>query len=696
MNAAKLIRRRASVAELQGDLHPLLRRIYSRRGVSELREIELELANLVPPDSLKGLGDAVALLVEALRGQWRVLLVGDYDADGAASCAIALDALNSFGFDNLDYIVPNRFDYGYGLTPAIVELASARWPDLLITVDNGISSIEGVDAAKIAGMRVIVTDHHLPGKQLPAADAIVNPNQPGCDFPAKNCAGVGVIFYVMLGLRGRLRELGWFSAGNLPEPNMAELLDLVAIGTVADVVSFDLNNRILVSEGLRRIRAGRARLGIRALMKAAGRNPAKVAADLAFGVAPRLNAAGRMTDMSIGIECLLAEDRDSAEQLASELDALNRDRKEIQAEMNEQAEELVAKLTTEAAVLHHPVEAGGHAAAPALDPTGSVEKLPAGLCIYQPGWHEGVIGIVAARIKDRLHRPAIVFADSQGQLKGSGRSIGGFHLLDALRAVDDSNPGLMAGFGGHAMAAGLSLETDKFERFRAAFESEAERRLQPEQFAAKVYSDGRLEPQWFSLQVAQMLRNAGPWGKDFPEPVFDGEFLLREQRVLKEKHLRMELSPKDDLELRVGAIAFNVERWPDPEAGEISLAYRLDINEFRGVCKLQLVVEEILSVSATAERPNGVLKRQQTGKYATKRSQGKGSRGRRFTTAPGFKNSNGQVVIEATDLRGNDYNQYVYVLQCSNCQYRYGSNGSDNWQRKCPRCQGGAPGLPYR
>ena len=655
MNAAKLVRRRALAAELQGDLHPLLRRIYSQRGVSGREEIELRLANLAPPDALKGLDQAVALLVEALRGQWKVLLVGDYDADGAASCALALDALHGFGFDHLDYIVPNRFDYGYGLTPAIVELAAARSPDLLITVDNGISSIDGVNAAKKAGLRVIVTDHHLPGEELPAADAIVNPNQPGCNFPAKNSAGVGVIFYVMLGLRSRLRELGRFGPGKPPEPNMAELLDLVAVGTVADVVSFDRNNRILVSEGLRRIRAGRVRPGIRALLKAAGRNPANaVAADLAFGVAPRLNAAGRLTDMSTGIECLLAEDAESAEKLAGELDELNRDRKQIQAEMDEQAAAMAAKLAAEAAALRHLGETDGQTAAPGIsgetdgraaapgisgatdgqaaapglsgetdgraaapgfsgemdrqtaapeaNPADSTGKLPAGVCFYQPGWHQGVIGIVASRIKDRLHRPAIVFADAAEELKGSGRSIPGFHLLDALAAVAARHPGLITRFGGHAMAAGLSLEADQFERFREAFAFEAARQLKPEQLEAKLLSDGPLEPQWFSLEVAQMLRRAGPWGKDFPEPVFDGCFHLRRQQPLKEKHLRMSLSPLADPDLRVEAIAFNVEDWPDPQAAEISLAYRLEINEFRGERKLQLVVERFLATNACTEK----------------------------------------------------------------------------------------------
>ncbi len=571
-----LVRRQAMDPDWSGEMHPLLRRVYSQRGVTSSAELDLGLANLAPPESLKGMDEAVDLLLAALHGKWKILLVGDYDADGATSCVVALNALHGFGFDRLDYIVPNRFEFGYGLTPAIVELACARDPNLLITVDNGISSIDGVAAAGSAGLRTLVTDHHLPAAQLPEADAIVNPNQPGCEFPAKHTAGVGVIFYVMLALRRRLREMNWFADEGLPEPNLAELLDLVAVGTVADVVSFDRNNRILVQEGLRRIRAGRARPGIRALLKAAGRNPATaVAADLAFGVAPRLNAAGRLTDMSTGIECLLAEDEHSAGELARALDEINRERREIQAEMDEQATGLLADLTA------------------------STEELPAGLCLYEPGWHQGVVGIVASRIKDRLHRPVIAFAangeNSPGELKGSGRSIRGFHIRDALEAIAGRHPGLVTRFGGHAMAAGLSLEADRFGEFQAAFAEEAARQLGPGQPEAQQFSDGPLEPQWFSLEIARLLRNAGPWGKDFPEPVFDGRFRLRRQQPLKEKHLRMTLSPLEAPEVQVEAIAFNVEDWPDPEATEINLAYRLDVNEFRGERKLQLVVERFLA-----------------------------------------------------------------------------------------------------
>lgn len=575
MNAATLIRRETADLEWSGELHPLLRRIYSQRGLPGPEAVELGLPNLLTPDLLKGMDEAVELLYKGLREQWKIMLVGDYDADGATSCVVALNALHGFGFDNLDYIVPNRFEYGYGLTPAIVALAAGRNPDLLITVDNGISSIEGVEAARSAGLRTLVTDHHLPAAQLPAADAIVNPNQPGCSFPGKNTAGVGVIFYVMLALRRRLRELDWFSTQSLPEPNLAELLDLVAVGTVADVVSLDRNNRILVDAGLRRIRAGKSRPGIQALLKKADRNPANAtAADIAFGVAPRLNAAGRLTDMSAGIECLMADDTHSARELAGDLDEINRERREIQAEMDAQAGALVAELEV------------------------SENDPPAGLCLYDPRWHQGVVGIVASKVKDRLHRPVIAFAgngeDASGELKGSGRSISGFHIRDALDAIASRNPGLVSRFGGHAMAAGLSLEADRLEDFRKAFEKEAARQLEPQQLEASLLSDGPLEPQWFTLEVAQMLRNAGPWGKDFPEPVFDGRFLLHHQQPIKEKHLRMNLSPAEDPCVIVKAIAFNVETWPTPDAREISLAYRLDVNEFRGERNLQLVVEQIL------------------------------------------------------------------------------------------------------
>ncbi len=621
----KLVRRQALGPDLAVELHPLMRRIYRQRGVAGADELDLGLAGLEPPDALLGMDAALDLLLAALREQWKILIVADYDADGATSCALAIESLHAFGFDRVDYIIPDRARHGYGLSPEIVELAACREPDMLITVDNGVSSIAGVAAARAAGMRVLITDHHLPGESLPEADALINPNQPGCGFPWKNTAGVGVIFYVMAALRARLRETGWFGNPGPPEPDLRESLDLVALGTVADVVSLDRNNRILVHEGLRRIRAGRTRPGISALfavadsrlnpkpdpaaqagpqagrpgqsrlnmgklaqagaaqlagyLARAGRNA--TATDLAFRVGPRLNAAGRLEDMSTGIECLLAEDPTSARDLALELDAINVRRREIQAEMDAQATELLA-------------EAESIAAAPG-------KNLPTGLCLYDPVWHQGVVGILASRIKDRLHRPVIAFAadpaDPEADLKGSARSIAGFHIRDALDAIASRNPGLISRFGGHAMAAGLSLPPDRLETFRIAFAEEASRQIKPEQLQAVLFSDGALEPEWFTLDVARMLRNAGPWGKDFPEPVFDGRFRLRRQQPLKEKHLRMTLSPLEDPSVQVEAIAFNVEDWPDPEAAEISLAYRLEVNEFRGERNLQLVVERIFPES---------------------------------------------------------------------------------------------------
>ncbi len=619
----RLVRRQAQGPELAVEMHPLMRRIYRQRGVAGADELDLGLAGLEPPDALLGMDAVLELLLAALREQWKILIVADYDADGATSCALAIECLHAFGYDRVDYIIPDRARHGYGLSPEIVALAACREPDMLITVDNGVSSIAGVAAARAAGMRVLVTDHHLPGESLPEADALVNPNQPGCGFPWKNTAGVGVIFYVMAALRARLRKNGWFGNAGPPEPDLRESLDLVALGTVADVVSLDRNNRILVNEGLRRIRAGRTRPGISALfavadnrlnpkpdpaaqaepqagrpgqsrlnmgklaqagatqlagyLARAGRNA--TAADLAFRVGPRLNAAGRLEDMSTGIECLLAEDTLSARDLALELDAINARRREIQAEMDAQATELLA-------------EAESIAVAPGAN-------LPTGLCLYDPAWHQGVVGILASRIKDRLHRPVIAFAadpdNPEADLKGSARSIAGFHIRDALDAIASRNPGLISRFGGHAMAAGLNLPPDRLETFRIAFAEEASRQIKPEQLQAILLSDGALEPEWFTLEVARMLRNAGPWGKDFPEPLFDGDFLLRHQQTLKEKHLRMELSPRDNPEIRLGAIAFNVEQWPAPEAEEISLAYRIDINEFRGQSSLQLVVEQILT-----------------------------------------------------------------------------------------------------
>ena len=581
---SNLIQRRIANPDLvlPASLHPLLRRIYTHRNLKNADELELGLGNLLAPDSLRGLEVATALLLAALQQQQRILIVSDFDTDGATSCVVAIQALRGFGCTQVDYIVPNRFEYGYGLTPEIVELAKTRQPDLIITVDNGISSIEGVAAARQAGIAVLITDHHLPAAATPAANAIVNPNQQGCDFPSKCIAGVGVIFYVMLALRAKLRELDWFSEQGLKQPNLASLLDLVALGTVADVVALDRNNRILVDEGLKRIRAGRACAGIKALLEIARRDARKItASDLGFSGGPRLNAAGRLDDMSTGIECLLADHPGGAYKLALQLDQLNTDRKQIEAGMRDQAFKYLNDLSIEA------------------------EALPAALCLFDSDWHQGVVGILASRVKDKYHRPVIAFAavnDGDGgatELKGSARSIRGFHIRDALDAVASRNPGLISKFGGHAMAAGLSLQSDSFEEFQQAFQAEAARMIDPELLQARIFSDGLLEPEYFSLETAAALTWAGPWGQEFPEPLFDGRFNLINHRRVGENHLKLTLSPLTAPQQSLDAIAFNVasEKWPGADVSEIEIAYRLQINEFRGQQTVQLMVEHILAFS---------------------------------------------------------------------------------------------------
>lgn len=556
-----------------GDLPPLLTRLYASRGVRSAAELERGLKGLLPVGQLRGVDAAVSVLREALAKGQAILVVGDFDCDGATASCVAVLALRALGAARVDYLVPNRFEYGYGLTPEIVEVARQRNPDLLLTVDNGISSIEGVAAARAAGLRVVVTDHHLPGERLPEADAIVNPSQPGCAFPSKAIAGVGVVFYVMLALRTALREAGWFDASR-PEPNLAELLDLVALGTVADVVPLDANNRILVHQGLARIRSGRCRPGIRALLQVAGR-PAErlVAADLGFIVGPRLNAAGRLDDMSLGIECLLTEDEQTALTMAQALDELNQDRKAIERDMQQQA----------LAVLE----------ATSLD----TAELPFGLCLFQSDWHQGVIGILASRLKERYHRPVIAFADAgDGSLKGSARSVPGLHVRDALDAVAARHPGLITKFGGHAMAAGLSLPQDHYEDFCSAFDAEVRRHLCAEDLAGRLLSDGELAAEEFCLELASHLREAGPWGQHFPQPGFHGRFVILQQRLVGQRHLKLALQHEGCADI-LDAIAFNVDTaaWPDPNVRHITAAFTLDINEYRGRRSLQLLISHLSS-----------------------------------------------------------------------------------------------------
>jgi single-stranded-DNA-specific exonuclease len=550
-------------------LPPVLQRVYAARHITSAGELEYTLDRLQTPEQLGGLADAVALLAEAITTGQRLLIVGDFDADGATSCALCMRALRNLGASEVHYLVPNRFEYGYGLTPEIVEVAAQLQPDLIITVDNGISSVAGVDAARAHGIKVLITDHHLAGEQLPQADAIVNPNLPGDTFPSKHLAGVGVAFYLMLALRAELRRRDWFAQQALPEPNLGQLLDLVALGTVADVVPLDHNNRILVQQGLQRIRAGRCVPGIRALLEAGRRSPARcVATDLGFAVGPRLNAAGRLDDMSLGIECLLADSESAARGMAAQLDGLNRERREIEADMQTQALGAIRELHLDA------------------------ERLPTGLCLFDPDWHQGVIGILAARIKERFYRPVIAFARSDtGELKGSARSVTGLHIRDALDAVAAQHPGLITRFGGHAMAAGLSLDEAKFDAFAAAFDAEVTRVLPEDALENVIYSDGSLSAAELTLDTARVLRDAGPWGQGFPAPLFDGRFAVLEQRVVGENHLKMQLRPVDGTG-RIDAIAFNRPLLPET-CTEAHMAYRLDVNEFRGVESAQLIVEHI-------------------------------------------------------------------------------------------------------
>ncbi len=570
-------RRPAAVSErLAPQLHAVLRRIYAARGVCEDGELDLGLAQLAPVSGLMGVAEAAELLHEQILAGAHILIVGDYDADGATSTALSVLALRAFGARKVSYLVPNRFEYGYGLTPEIVELAASREPDLIVTVDNGISSHEGVAQANRLGIPVLITDHHLPGRELPAARVIVNPNQPGDDFASPCLAGVGVIFYVMAALFNRLDTQGWFDGKRHPRPVPAEWLDLVALGTISDLVPLDHNNRILVSQGLRRIRAGRCRPGILALLEVSRRDPQKiVASDIGFAVGPRLNAAGRLDDMSLGVECLLSESADQARTMAAELDRLNQMRRALEQEMKTQAE----------ALLQH-----------SDDWTGT--GLPHGLCLFDERWHQGVTGILASRIKDQYHRPVIAFADAgQGMLKGSGRSIPGLHMRDLLDLIASREPSLISRFGGHAMAAGLSLKRSAFDRFRACFEQTLAERLDPALLEGVILTDGALGPEEMNLELAQLIREAGPWGQGFPEPLFEGRFTVLQQRVVGESHLQLVLG-YDTAHGSVDAIAFNQPRLAEA-VRSIHATYRLNVNDFRNRLSVQLIVETIQSIPKT-------------------------------------------------------------------------------------------------
>lgn len=572
--AARTVVRRVfdeSVADtLPSDLHPVLRRAYRARRVYCAEDLDRSVERLLPPSRLKGIDAAASILLDALQRRRRILVLADFDTDGATACALVVRALRAMGAADVDYLVPNRFEFGYGLTPEIVALAAQRDPDLILTVDNGISSIDGVAAANARGIGVLITDHHLPGSELPAAAAIVNPNQPGDTFESKHLAGVGVAFYLMAALRARLRGAGWFVQTGVTEPSLARWLDLVAVGTVADMVPLDRNNRILVAQGLARIRGGEAAAGLRALALTAGRRIERlIAADLGFCIAPRLNAAGRLADMSLGIECLLVDDEASAAAKAERLDALNRERRAIEADMQQQALSAVESLC--------------------LDDT----ALPRGLCLFDRNWHQGVIGLVASRVKDRFHRPVIAFAPGNDQeLKGSARSIPGLHVRDTLDAIATRHPGLLTRFGGHAMAAGLALPHAHFERFRDAFDEEVARAVTEDDLQGKIWSDGALTDEELTLEAAQALREAGPWGQSFPEPLFDGVFEIVGREVVGQRHLKLRLRQQG--RKSVEAIGFQLA--PEgiaPDWNHVRAAYRLDVNEYRGTRALQLVLEHV-------------------------------------------------------------------------------------------------------
>jgi len=562
----QVVTRVASGSASLGDLPGVLRRVYAGRGVSDPMELDRSLRHLLTPGTLSHIDRAAVRLAAAVTSSERILIIGDFDADGATSVALALSLLRAMGAEQVDFLVPNRFEFGYGLSPEIVRLASRRRPAVLVTVDNGVSSCAGVSLANSLGMDVIVTDHHLPGRELPDAYAIVNPNLPDCPFSSKALAGVGVIYYVLSVTRSRLREQGWFESR--PEPNMAEWLDLVALGTVADVVPLDRNNRILVHQGVKRIRSGRARPGIRALCEVAGRDPGKLSAsDMGYALGPRLNAAGRLDDMTIGIRCLLADNLAQARELATVLDELNSTRRALEQTMVNDAELIVA----------------GHAADVA-------DRY--GVCVYDASWHQGIVGIVAGRLREKFHRPVIAFAEAgdlaPDELKGSARSVPQLHVRDALDAIAARYPGMLDKFGGHAMAAGMSIKRVHYERFAKAFDDQARRMLPVEALQPSITTDGRLEDAEFSLEVARLLRDAGPWGQGFPEPQFFDEFLVISQRVVGEQHLKLVLKRGDRL---LDAIAFRQPPLRDP--GRIAAVFRLTENDYGELPTLQLVVEHL-------------------------------------------------------------------------------------------------------
>lgn len=575
---SKLEIKRRNVTEINPPMAGLglLARVYAGREINSPNEIDYALKQLIPPQQLSGVKEAAELLAEAVTAGASIMIVGDFDADGATSCAVAIKSLRAMGAQQVDYLVPNRFQFGYGLSPEIVGVAAMQHPDVLVTVDNGISSVAGVHAAQAMGMSVIITDHHLPGDEIPTADVIVNPNMAYDKFPSKNLAGVGVIFYVMLALRAQLRQMAWFEQANIPEPNMSQFLDLVALGTVADVVPLDKNNRILVQQGLQRIRAGQACPGINALLKVGKRDFAHVASsDMGFAIGPRLNAAGRLEDMSVGIECLLANDENTAMTLAGQLDDLNQARKEVEQDMRIEANKLVEELSV------------------------NTRGNPVGYCLSNQHWHQGVVGLVASRIKEQTQRPVAILAPAdntkpEGEWKGSLRSVAGVHIRDVLVRVDALHPGLLEKFGGHAMAAGLSLQYAQLNDFKKVFIEVLAEVTANHDWDQVIWTDGELVEQDFTLNVAESLMSHSPWGQGFPAPVFDGHFEVLDARIVGETHVKMRLRPRNS-DIEIDAICFGyLQKRKELPRDLINAVYRLDVNHYQGRKTLQLMIEHVL------------------------------------------------------------------------------------------------------
>jgi single-stranded-DNA-specific exonuclease len=574
----KLLHRKLpeSLPELSKDIPLLLRRIFALRGITCMQELDYTTRNLCNYDKLYGIDNAVEILYTAMVSNKRIMIVGDFDTDGATSTALAVKALKAMGCQFVDYIIPDRFEDGYGLSISVVEKAILQKTDLIITVDNGISAVDAVEFAKQANLTVIITDHHLCPEQLPNADAIINPNLPDCSFPSKHLAGVGVTFYFMLALRAKLRQENWFSNKNLIEYNIANLLDLVALGTIADVVKLDHNNRILVHQGVKRIRSNYCCEGIKALLHIAKKDPSSfTSTDLAFYIAPRLNAAGRMDNMSLGVELLLCDNYDIALNKATDLDNLNSDRKLIEQAMHKEALAFVEEIEKQNI------------------------SIPNSLVVYHPDWHQGIIGILSARLKDKYYRPVISFASAQnGFLKGSGRSIQGVHLRDLLDELDQMHPGLLVSFGGHSMAVGLTIREENLAYFRQCFDSLLVNRLNSNTLNQVIETDGEVDKQDFTYSIAKLLKESGPWGEGFSEPIFDGEFVIHQQRLLADKHLKLLLEPVNS-SILIEGIAFNVNRleWPDHSIKKVKIVYHLDVDEFRGNQAVKLLIRHLWPIA---------------------------------------------------------------------------------------------------